>query len=504
MNPAPPASGHAGLSVGQMSPARAVLLLIAASGAIRIMLAASVGLGVDESYMAGVSRQLTLSYLDHPPLHVWMVGLWGKLFGEQALTLRLPFILLFAGTTWIMFRLTARLFGARAGMWAALALNLAPAFTLSTASWILPDGPMMFFALLGAYCAALVLFDDAPPASPLLLWLGAGTAGGLAMLSKYLGAFLFIGIGLFLLTSRSHRHWIARREPWLGALVAALMMTPVIVWNAGNGFASFAFQGQRGAPQSFNINWLLQDVGGQLLYLLPWLAVPLAMAVIQAFASADGRARWLGWLAAPAILLFTLLGFVTRVLPHWPMIGWLFAFPLLGRELSRHEAGHGRLIRQSTGWTAAVLVAVLAVAASQAATGWVSRVAPGLLTKDPTLDLFDWRDLAPALAARGLPASGSFIGTVHWIEAGKVNYALGKTMPVLCLCSDARHFAFLHDPRDYAGRDAVLLSRSPDQLQAAAPLFARLEMLPDIVLLRGGMPAVTLKVARATSLKAMP
>lgn len=485
-------------AAARLSSAQAVLLVIAVASAIRIVLAASVGLGIDESYMAGVARQFSWSYLDHPPLHVWLTGASGRLFGEHPLALRLPFIVLFAGTTWLMFRLTAMIYGARAGLWAALALTLAPAFTLSTASWVLPDGPMMFFALLGATCAARVMFGDAPR-SPLAWWLAAGAAGGLAVLSKYLGAFLFIGIGLFLLLSPRHRHWIARKEPWLGVLLAALMMIPVLIWNLQHGFASFVFQGQRGVPEAFNINWLLQEVGGQLLYLLPWLAVPLAVAVAQAFRG-DDAARYFGWLAAPAIVIFTLLGFVTRVLPHWPMIGWLFAFPLLGRALAQHEPAYGRLIRRSAAATAVVLVGALALAASHAATGWVSRAAPGLLAKDPTLDLYDWRGLASALSV----PPGGFIGAVHWIEAGKVNYALGRETPVLCLCSDARHFAYLNDRRGFIGRDAVLVSRSGDALRTAAVGFDRFERMPDIVLTRGGLPAVTLKAARGFGYKGAP
>jgi len=97
-----------------MSPARAVILIIAATSLVRIIFAAAVGLCIDESYIAGVSRRFALSYFDHPPLHIWLVGGWAKLIGDdRAVILRLPFIALFAGSTWLMFRLTARLWRAR-------------------------------------------------------------------------------------------------------------------------------------------------------------------------------------------------------------------------------------------------------------------------------------------------------------------------------------------------------------------------------------------------------
>src|ERR1019366_4606950 len=107
-------------------------------------------------------------------------------------------------------------------------------------------------------------------------------AGGLALLSKYLGVFVFAGVGLFLLTSRPHRRWLGTPGPWLGALLAALVFMPVVVWNAQHGWASFAFQGRRGLRKAFHIEWLLQDIGGQIGYLLPWIAVPLICVLVRA------------------------------------------------------------------------------------------------------------------------------------------------------------------------------------------------------------------------------
>ena len=87
---------------------RAMLWLIALTALLRLALAGLLGLSVDESYSVAISRQLALSYFDHPPLHVWLVGLWARLLGsEQPLLLRLPDIVMFAASTWLMYRLTA-------------------------------------------------------------------------------------------------------------------------------------------------------------------------------------------------------------------------------------------------------------------------------------------------------------------------------------------------------------------------------------------------------------
>ena len=53
---------------------RAVLHLIAVTALVRLALAALLGLSVDESYSVAIARQFSLSYFDHPPLHLWLAA----------------------------------------------------------------------------------------------------------------------------------------------------------------------------------------------------------------------------------------------------------------------------------------------------------------------------------------------------------------------------------------------------------------------------------------------
>ena len=158
-----------------------VLAVIAAGTLMRLVLAQALGLGVDESYAVAVARQFSLSYFDHPPLHFWIAGGVARLaHSESGLVVRLPFILCFALTTWLMYKLGARLFGERAGAAAALLLNVSAVFSLSTGGWVLPDGPLMLLMLASVLVTAGVLFDEAP-AHPTARWALAGLLAGLAM-----------------------------------------------------------------------------------------------------------------------------------------------------------------------------------------------------------------------------------------------------------------------------------------------------------------------------------
>lgn len=495
------------LSVGQ-----AVVILIAVSAAVRIVLAGLIGLGVDESYMVSQARDLSLSYNDHPPLHVWIVGVVAKLAGsENGLLLRLPFIALFAGSTWLLYRLTARLFDERAGLWAALLLNLAPVFTLSTASWILPEGPVDFFLLAGASVVARILVVAPEPRRPLPMWLAVGALGGLAMLSKYHGAFLFIGTQAFLLSVPSARRWLKSPGPWLGAAVALVLFLPVVIWNTQHDLSGLGFQLARldkGSGISFAR--LLAGVGAQILYLAVWTFVPLVVGLVRAFrAGPRDQPSWLlALIAIGPIAAFTLATLWARGLPHWTAPGWLMAMPLAGAVAADWAARWPRAMRGAAVVAAGLMGLFIAAAAGQVMTGWLTRLVPALARADVTRDIIDWHELRPALERGGLLSPGAVVAAPHWIEAGKTSYALGPDVTVLCLCDRPQHFAYRYDLADYAGRDAVLIARhrGPEFDAGFGRYFDTVEPVAQPVEIHrlDGSPAFALDIAIGHGLRARP
>src|SRR6516165_5629425 len=129
---------------------RALLILIAISTTLRLVTACFLGLGNDEAYHWLYATHPALGYYDHPPMMAWieMLGLTLAGAGASAWALRLGFIVMFAGSTWLLARLTTRYYGERAGFLAALALNLTGYYGLAASTFALPDGPLLFFWLL--------------------------------------------------------------------------------------------------------------------------------------------------------------------------------------------------------------------------------------------------------------------------------------------------------------------------------------------------------------------
>src|SRR5262249_33107101 len=154
-----------------------------------------------------------------------------------------------AGSTWIMYRWTSRWYGTAAGYYAALALNLSAYYTAAAGAFVLPDGPLLFFALLTMWRLSDALVGSPGKVLP-WIWVGIGCAG--AMLSKYHAIFLPLGAVAYVLATPSARGNLKTIGPYLASVIGFLGLVPVIVWNFQHDWASFGFQGARAAGGKFN------------------------------------------------------------------------------------------------------------------------------------------------------------------------------------------------------------------------------------------------------------
>jgi hypothetical protein len=477
------------------TPAGGVAVLILTTFLARLLFAAALGLGIDESYMVAAGRNLQLGYFDHPPIAWWLAWGMAHLTGsESAVVVRLPFIALFALTTFLMYRVTSALFDPEAGLWAAIVLNMAPVLGITAGTWVLPDGPL-FTALLGTLaCLIAALRSDGRTAWG--WWLAAGLCAGLALGSKYSAALTLLGIVLFLATEPASRHWLLRPHPYVAGLVGLAVFSPVLIWNAGHGWISFLFQGGRAGGSLHPFGPLLA-IFGQASFLLPWIWAPLLWCGVIAMRHGPAdRKRWLlVCLAAPPILAFTVAALWGNALFHWAAPGYLMLLPLLGEAIARRHAS--RLVRVWLAATAAFVVFGVTLVANEVRFNWLSGLIADLpLGRDPSLDLVDWTSLRTELDSRGLLDKPRLVvAALKWHEAGKIDYALGGRVPVLCLGSDARQYGLIANPDDYAGADVLIIAprRSLAQTNSQfASLFDRIEPIAPATVMHAGRPAMSL------------
>jgi len=474
------------------------------------------GLGVDESYMVASGRALSLGYFDHPPASWWLAWAAAHLAGaDPPIVVRLPFIALFALSTWLMFRLGAAVADERAGLWAAVLLNLSPVFGVTTGTWVLPDGPLDC-ALLGA---ALCLVHALPARGRLAWqwWIGAGLCAGLALFSKYSAGLTILGAIAYLLTCRSHRAWLSRPHPYVAGVLALAVFSPVVAWNATHHWASFAFQGDRAeAGARFHPFGPIVVLAGEALFVLPWIWAPMMALWIAALRRGPmggpmaGPTAWRSWLlaclAAPPIVVFALVAAWSsqRVLYHWAAPGYLMLFPLLGAAVATRLSSPA--VRRTVRDTAIFVVLAVAVVATQVRFDWLHPVIARVARQDPDIEAIDWTSLRTDLAARGLLAPGTVVGVPNWRDAGKIGYALGPEATVVCLNRDDRQFGINDPPQRFIGRDMLLLV--PAHVERArrtlGALFDRLTPLPPAPIRHAGRVLADVAVLQAHDLRTWP
>ncbi|MDE8347642.1 MAG: glycosyltransferase family 39 protein [Acidocella sp.] len=466
----------------------AAFFVIMAATLVRLVFAATTGLGIDESYMVAASSHFAASYFDHP-LASWWLELGSRhIFGGMGpLVVRLPFILLSILSSALLYSLTTRLYGGRAALWAIIAYNISPVFSLAFGCWVLPDGPLDAALLAFAYAICRALGIAEHPARPSSRWWwAAGVFAGLAMLSKYNAVLVLAGAAFVLMTDPVSRPALRRAAPWGAASLAIAMFSPVIAWNAAHGWQSFHYQGGRATGWHLHPAAMFTIWGGEALFVLPWLWLPMVVLMTAAIrrGPVDRRSWLLSLLAILPIVLFALIGTwsSTRILYHWATPGYLMLFPMLGAWLSGLSVWARRLMV----WPAAILLAgaalAITAAVSTAALPDLDIIfAPG---KSPMLQAIDWTSINT-----DIPPDTQAIAALRWYDAGKIGYAIRGHLPVTVFGADPHEFAISTPPASLLGKN-ILIIAMPGNIAAIgrdfAPDFKSLAPGPALVVAHEG------------------
>jgi hypothetical protein len=192
-----------------------------------------------------------------------------------------------------------------------------------TGALALPDAPHLCLYALASW---LVVRATGP------LWVAAGLAWGLAMLTKYSSALLGPSVLAIALFDPAMRTELRRRWPYLGALAALLVFLPCLSWNVAHDFVSFRFQAGH-AFEGRQFGRHLPDYLGAVLAGAGPVAVFLALRrFLQDRHAATVR---LACLALVPLAVTTWSAFKRPVEANWPAIAYPALLAAAGAVIAR-------------------------------------------------------------------------------------------------------------------------------------------------------------------------
>jgi dolichol-phosphate mannosyltransferase len=324
------AESAASWRLGSGTQWRAVAIgAIVIAGGLRLLYGARVELLPEETYYWCYARHLDFGYLDHPPMVAWLIAAGRALFGDGEFGVRVGAFFCAVAAAAFMHRVTRRLFGADAALAAVLLLQTLP-YCFLTGLLMTPDAP-----LFAAWAGALCFLERALIGGRAKAWWGAGVCLGVGLLAKYTIALLGVSTLLFMLMDKPARMWLRRFEPYGAALLAAVIFSPVIVWNAQHEWASFLFQTARRLAD--HPQFALPKLIASMLVLLTPTGLAAALLLLRRFPAGDMAAdasqarawRWLQVITLAPLTVYALFSLRHEVKLDWTGATWLGAVPLL-------------------------------------------------------------------------------------------------------------------------------------------------------------------------------
>jgi 4-amino-4-deoxy-L-arabinose transferase-like glycosyltransferase len=287
---------------------------------IKLLIAYFLPLLPDEAYYWVWSKNLQLSYYDHPPMIAWLFRL-GHFLEPYGHAVRFPAVIFLhlSLLTWrgIFNQLN---FSAEALHRFILLFLLVP--YLGFGSLILtPDLPLMFFWPLSFYFF-IRLLKNANWFDYSLL----GVSLGLGFLSKYHIVLFVLSAVVYLSLEKK---WSAIRWKYIvfTFFSGLLFSSPVIIWNFNNDFQSFTFQLKHGLKaDKWNWVWPIEYVFGQFLMLLP----PLAFYLFKARKVESLKPFF--YFTSTVLVFFFLTSFKSPVEMNWPLMAFPFFFCLIAAQ----------------------------------------------------------------------------------------------------------------------------------------------------------------------------
>ena len=503
-----------------------LIWLLAISVVVRGILAAWMEFGNDEVYYWTYALYPDWSHFDHPPMVGWVIQLFSlNLLLDSEFFIRLASVIFMTANTYIIYRIGKEIKDARTGLYAALLYTASIYAFVITGSFIMPDTPLMLFWLLAIWMA-VIYFKRLPTQqhsdSYMVLF---GAFAGFAMLSKYSGIFLWIGMMLyiFIFDRRPLKTWAF----YCALLISLNVVMPVIRWNIQNDFISFHFHGERVGGNSINLSTFGTELAGEFLYNNPVIFILAFIAIFAAFKNRISMEksvqRIIMCISLPMIVVFWVFSLMRPTLPHWNAPAYVLLI-FLSAVYLRDKHANADILPKSIIAALSVLVTTLIIGVAEIKTGFIpldKHNEPEMVGRDDfTVDMYGWRQLGEKFAnfreqkiAEGIMKEEDGIVANQWFPLANFDYYLARPLGIRVMGLGWPEFLhkylWINDERGgfHLGEDYWFLSDSrymKDPKETYQWYFKEIELVGTIEIERCGKPAKNFFVYTCKGLTDLP
>lgn len=280
----------------------------------------------DELYYWCWSRDLQLSYYDHPAMVAYLIRFSTTIFGQSVFALRLPAVL----ATLVAFAVVAHLLRWRSTL---LAVLLTPLFTFG-AILVTPDTPLLLFWslyllwLTGLHRRLNPAEPDPTPRASWGYWVLGGVLLGGGVLGKYTMALAIPAGAVSLAFVRPWSRWYVGYL--IHGLIAFGIASPILIFNIQRDFAPLQYQWEHAtASGRSGLVTFGEFVGVQALGfgLLPFVLLPWAVWNARRFL-ADPVLRVCLCLYVVPLSIFTYKSMKGPLEGNWAIVSYLGFWPI--------------------------------------------------------------------------------------------------------------------------------------------------------------------------------
>ena len=289
------------------------------------------------------------------------------------------------------------------------------------------------------------------------------------------------------------------------SIIALVVFSPVLFWNAANNWVSFKFQ----LGHAFTIKEVqpvasfLEFIGGQLLITTPIVFAGLAASIGFCYhlwvREGDDRLLFLFCFSAPILLFFTLISLKSKVEGNWPVIAYvpaILAMAVFETERKR-EVARIPALRFISKWGLASAIIIVAVLHLQV----VWRVVP-------------WSDLS-LKRAYGWKLLGDHVGQAFHDSSLKLDFIFARRhaiageiafylpgQPETRIVHGAERYSFLKKHEQLVGKNGLyVVQKGREGLEEIVRYFESVAELPQLTVTADGKVFRTFRMYRCLEYK---